>query len=598
MAKQIGRRKLVGLALGTTAAAALAACSAPAAPTAAPAKPTEAPKPAAAEPTKPAAAAPAATAPAAAAPAAAPTTAAAAAAPTTAAGAPTAAAKPADAAKPATSSVPASSGKKGGTFNYAEAGDFNNFNPWNFGAVNFEMYDQVFSRLLWKDGTGKANPDLATEWQLAPDNLSIKLKLRDGIKWHDGKAVTADDFVTMFGYNKDEALAKDPSVTKIRGLMGAIKEVTAPDKSTVQLNFSAPVPYITDILDYWFLIRIDDKSDPQFLKKPPIGTGPFKHVEWTPNQFARYAKNPDYWNKDFPLVDEFVFKRLSQAETLLPNLKSGSLDGILLSSLSDVQPLQADKNFNVDINDNAGSIFNMVVNINKPPFDKKEVRQALSYSLNRVEMAKSAFFGVSKPITSSFYSPASLGYREDLVMAHGFDLQKARKLLDDAGVKTLDLTLVVTPAWPQMKLFGLVWQQDLAKINVNLKLSDVENAKFYEIGGAKDLQGNDLIAWLNGRTTRDPAIFWSTQGNYRGGATNVYGYKNDELEKQVAAGAVETDPEKRKKIYQTLNELAINESHIIPVATNPRIWAYKNTVGGVKVDLNGNLFLDTTSVTK
>jgi peptide/nickel transport system substrate-binding protein len=595
MAKQIGRRKLVGLALGTGTAAALAACSAPA-PTPAPAKPTEAPKPAAAaEPTKPAAAAPTA-APAAAAtsaPAAAATTA-----PAAGAATPAAAAKPAEAAKPAMSAVPPSSGKKGGTFTYAEAGDFNNFNPWNFGAVNFEMYDQVFSRLLWKDGTGKANPDLAESWQLAPDNLSIKLKLRDGIKWHDGKAVTADDFVTMFGYNKDEALAKDPSVTKIRNLMGAVKEVTAPDKSTVQMNFSAPIPYITDILDYWFLIRIDDKADPQFLKKAPIGTGPFKHVEWVPQQFARYQRFADYWNKDFPLADEFVFKRLSQAETLLPNLKSGALDGILLSSLSDVATLQADKNFVVDVNDNAGSIFNMIVNINKAPLDKKEVRQALSYSINRVELAKSAFFGVSKPITSSFYSPASLGYREDLVMAHPFDPQKARKLLDDAGVKTLDLTLVVTPAWPQMKLFGLVWQQDLAKIGVNLKLNDVENAKFYEIGGAKDLQGNDLVVWLNGRTTRDPAIFWSTQGNYRGGASNVYGYKNDDLEKQVAAGATEVDPEKRKKIYQDLNQLAIDQSHMIAIATNPRIWAYKSTVGGAKVDLNGNLFLDTLSVAK
>ena len=126
----------------------------------------------------------------------------------------------------------------------------------------------------------------------------------------------------------------------------------------------------------------------------------------------------------------------------------------------------------------------MQVNINKPPLDKKEVRQALSYSLNRVELVKTAFFGVSKPITTTFYSPASLGYRENLVMAHPFDLDKARKLLDDAGVSNLDLTLVVTPAWPQMKLWGLIWQQDLAKINVNLKLNEVENAKFNEIGAS------------------------------------------------------------------------------------------------------------------
>jgi peptide/nickel transport system substrate-binding protein len=509
-------------------------------------------------------------------------------------------AKPAEVAKPTESTKPAAQAappNTGATFTYAEAGDFNNFNPWNFSAVNFGMYDQVFSRLLWKDGAGNANPDLAESWQLAPDNLSITLKLRDSLKWHDGKEVAAQDFVNMFGYLKDDALAKDLSVMKIKGIMGPVKEVAAPNPSTLQVSFSAPVPYITDIFDYWFLIRIDDKTDPQFVKSLPVGTGPFKMAEWVPQQFARFTRSADYWNKGLPSLGEFLFKRLSQAETLLPNLKSGALDGVLLTSFSDVAPLQADKNYLVDVNDNAGSIFNMMVNTAKPPLDKKEVRQALSYSLNRVDLVKTAFFGVSKPITTTFYSPASLGYREDLVMAHGFDLTRARKLLDDAGVKTMDLTLVVTPAWPQMKLWGLVWQQDLAKINVNLKLNEVENAKFNEIGAAKDFQDNDLVGWLNGRTTRDPAIFWSTQGNYRANQQNPRGFVNEEMEKLVAAGAVETDVEKRKTVYQQLNELAIDQSHVIPVATNPRIFAYKNTIQGVKIDLNGNIFLDSASNT-
>jgi peptide/nickel transport system substrate-binding protein len=237
----------------------------------------------------------------------------------------------------------------------------------------------------------------------------------------------------------------------------------------------------------------------------------------------------------------------------------------------------------------------MMVNTTKAPLDKKEVRQALSYSLNRVDLVKTAFFGVSKPITSTFYSPTSIAYRDDLVMAHPFDLDKAKQLLNGAGVQTLDLSFVVTPAWPQMKLWGLVWQQDLAKINVNLKINEVENAKFYEIGAAKDFEGNDLIGWLNGRTTRDPAIFWSTQGNYRANNMNPRGFANDDLEKLVASGAVETDPDKRKAIYQQLNQLTIDQSHVIAVATNPRIFAYKKAVQGVTVDLNGNLFLNTAT---
>jgi peptide/nickel transport system substrate-binding protein len=521
---------------------------------------------------------------------------------------PTAApAKPAADAKPAATTAPApapaakaeSKPGKGGTLNYAEAGDFNDFNPWTYTAVNNELYNQVFSRLMWKDGTGTSNPDIAESWQMAPDNLSLKLKLRENVKWHDGKDLTAGDFVTMWGYLKDEALAKHVGINKIRGITGPIKDMQAPEKFSLELKFDAPVPFVYDILDWFYAVRIDDKADPSMLKKLPIGTGPFKMTEWVASQYGRFTKNPDYYNRDAPNIDELMFKRLTQAETLVPNLKSGSVDGVLMTSLGDVGPLQADANYQVDVNENAGSIFNIQVNVTKPPFDKKEVRQALSYSLNRVELAQSAFFGVSQPITSPFYSKTSLAYRDDLLMAHQFDLDRARKLLDDAGVKNLDLNIIVTPAWPQMKLFSLVWQADLNKIGLKLKVDEVENAKFYEIDSAKDLQGNDMQAWLNARTTRDPAIFWSTQRNYRGGpTTGTHSYINEELETLITQAANDPDTEKRKATYQKLNEMLLDSSHMIQVATNPRVFAYNKSVQGMRVDLNGNLVMDQVSIAK
>ncbi|MBI3943327.1 MAG: ABC transporter substrate-binding protein [Chloroflexi bacterium] len=517
------------------------------------------------------------------APAAAPTQAPAAAAPTTApAAAPT---------KPPTVAAPAA--KSGGTFNYAEGGDFNNFNPWNFGAVNFEMYNPVFSRLTWKDGDGKINYDLAESMEVAKDGMSARAKLRPNIKWHDGKDFTADDFVNTFNYMHDDVLLKDPSVLKMSGLAKAVKEVKATDKSTIDFTFANPIPYFTDVLDYWYVIRIDTKEDPAFLKKPPVGTGPFKMAEWVPNQYARFPKNDTYFVKDQPYINEYLFKRLEKAETLMPNLQSGGVSGILITSMSDVDPLKKDANYRVDSNTYAGSIFNIIVNLQKPPLDKKEVRQALSYSLNREGMVPTAFFGVSDPIVTAFYSPASLAYRQDLVMPHKFDLDKAAKLLDTAGVKNLELTINTTPNWPQMKLFCLIWQQDLAKIKVKLTVNEVEIAKFYEIGGDAKLLGNDLHPWLNGRTTRDPATFFSTQSNYRGGSLNKYLWKNDELEKLVTSGATELDPEKRKATYQRCNEILVDEEPMISVATNPRIWAFSKNVTGVHWDLNGNMMIDT-----
>jgi len=398
----------------------------------------------------------------------------------------------------------------------------------------------------------------------------------------------------MFAYTKDENLLKNAAIKKHQGYISAIKDVKAPDKSTVVFEFASPVPYVVDLIDYWYAIRIDDPADPDFLKKPPVGTGPLKMTEWQPNQFARFTKFPDFYNKEQPVVDELVFKRLDKAETLIPNLQSGGVDAVLVTSASDVAALKADPNLTVALYD-VGSIFDIQVNCNKPPFDKKEVRQALSYSLNRDEMAKTAFFGISQPITSPFYSPSNLAYREDLNKAQPFDLDKAKKMLEAAGATSLAMTTNVTPRWPQMKLWMLLWQADLAKIGVKLTVNEVEIAKFYDIAADPNMLGADIHPWLNGRALRDPAILWSSQGNFRGNEKNIFGYKNPEMEKLIAEGAVELDAGKRKAIYQKLNEMVVDDAYLIQVATNPFIFAMKKSVQGLTTDLIGNVFLGTAS---
>ncbi|MGH2558415.1 MAG: ABC transporter substrate-binding protein [Thermomicrobiales bacterium] len=482
----------------------------------------------------------------------------------------------------------------GGTLNYAEAGDFQDFNPWSFAATDNSIYNQVYSRLFWKDGEGELHADLAESWETSADGLTFTVTLRPGATWHDGTPVTANDFVTMFGYVQDQAMVDiSGAVQKVQALFVPISAVEAPDDLTVVFRSEQPVPYISDIIDYWFLIRIDSVENTTLTNPLPVATGPFTLDEWQPNQFVRLSKYPAFYGAELPRLDEVMFRRLDRAETLLPNLQSGETDGILVGSLSDVETLGDDDSYWLEINNSAGSIFNIIVNVTKPPLDKQEVRQALSYSLNREAMAQSAFFGVSTPITSPFFSPSSLCYREDLVMAHPFDLEQASSLLTEAGVSDLELTIVVTPAWPQMKLFSLIWQADLDSIGVKLNVSEVESAQFYDVGAVGDLQGNDLLAWLNGRTTRDPAIFWNTQYNYRGGDTNRYLFVNEELEQLVAQGAVETDEAARRESYQRINEIVVESCHMIQVATNPRIWGFNQVVQGVHFDLNGNASFDT-----
>lgn len=506
-------------------------------------------------------------------------------------------AEPTEEEAESTPSEETGSGPAGGTITYAEAGVFNDFNPWTVSAVNMSVYNQVFSRLLWKNGEGEEIPDLAESWEMADDGLSFTVIVRDGAKWHDGADFVAEDYVTMFGYTKDAALLEDPTIQKHAGLISVVKDVVAPDATTIEFQFENPVPYIADILDYWFAIRIDDPADVGFMETLPVGTGPFQMTAAQPQQQVTMTKFADYYKEGFPKLDEVIVRRLEQAATLVPNLQSETVDIIQITSLSDVGPLQEDDNYKVDIVDNAGSYFDILVNLQKPPFDQADVRRALSYSLNRAQMVDSAFFGISQPITSPFYLPASIAYREDLVMAHEFDLDMATQLLEGAGVSDLTMTTNVTPRWPQMKLFMLIWQQDLEKIGVTLTVNEVETAQFYEIGGAGDLLGFEIHPWLNARVGRDPAIFWSTQINYRGDPeVNKAGYENQEMEDLIAEGAVETDKDARTEIYQRLNEIVVEEVPIIQVASDPRVWASSAGTSGVTYDLNGNIQFEGATV--
>jgi len=225
----------------------------------------------------------------------------------------------------------------GGTLNYAEAGDFTTFNPWRMEAANTNMHNQVFDRLIWKDEMGKEQMGLAQSYEMAKDGLSATVKMRENAKWHDGKEIAAQDIVNMFQYIKNDALLNaELGVRKTRDLFVPIKDVKAVDKFSVQFVFNAPLPYFTDILDYFWVLRIDDPADAAFMKKPPVGSGPFKLAEYVPNQYARFVKHADYYIKDRPYLDTFMFRRLDKAETLTPNLQSGAVQGIYISNVADV----------------------------------------------------------------------------------------------------------------------------------------------------------------------------------------------------------------------------------------------------------------------
>ena len=473
---------------------------------------------------------------------------------------------------------------------YGRAGDITDFNPWDISANEQEVYNQVFSRLVWRDFEGNERLDLAESWEQSPDGMTVTIKVREGVKWHDGADFSAEDYVTMFGYLTDPALAEDPNVVEMSGVLSPIVGVEAPDPTTLVITSSVPIPYVVDLLDYWHAIRIDNPEDFGFVETPPVGTGPFRLTSVTPGQRVTFEANEDYYQDGQPRVGGFEINLFGGATNLIQNIQAGGVDGLLIANRAELEAISGDDSFYV-VTIPTGTVTNFYVNVSKPPFDNPQVRQALSYSMNRPAMVTAANFEFERPVATPFYTPSSLAYREDLVLAHNFDLDRARSLLEEAGVAGLTINYPAPSNFPEAEIYGLIWQSDLAQIGVTMNIEAVDQGRWVEFGTAELPDETDVVFWFNGRGNRDPAIFWNTQRNYGGKAETIWGFNSDELMNLVGEAEIEVDPNARQQLYQQTNQFLYDSSHVLNLATRSQTWVWSAAVSDVDVDLIGALAL-------
>jgi len=308
-------------------------------------------------------------------------------------------------------------------------------------------------------------------------------------------------------------------------------------------------------------------------------------TKYVQGQRAEFKAFPGYHVKGQPGVSGFVFDIFANGSDLISDLRSGLVEGILIADYASLNALKNNPSYYTSAAQLG--VWNLMVNCAKPPLDKVAVRQALSWSMDRNTFSTAAFFGAEKPVTSPFYTPAATGYVADLVHAQSFNLAKAKSLLDSANIHDLSFTFPSPTAAPNMQTVAEIWQSDLAKIGVKMKIQTISNALWNTLGAKKDLGGSDVMPWNNARCLLDGSVFWSTQGNYLPGVPT--GYVNPTMTKLIASGVAEVNPARRRRIYQQLNEIVVRDCYCISLVTLSYIWAWSSAVTGVSSDLIGNL---------
>ena len=424
-------------------------------------------------------------------------------------------------------------------------------------------------------------PVLAESMDVSTDARQMTIKLRSGIQFHTGRELTSQDLV--WNFNR----LKDPKVNPTyANLVKPFATFETPDNRTVRVQFDQPNPFVVDALPN--LSIIDPASFEQQGVTKPVGTGPFTFVEYVQGDHLTLRKNPNYWDKGKPYLDELGFRIFTDPQAMMTEFEAGALDLALQPTLSDWVRVQKDGRAQALINQNSGNYMGAAFNTTQPPTDNKFIRQALQFALDRQRVADTIWQGVEKPLTLLWY-PSSPAYDAAKNDTYAFNLDKAHSLLAQATVSNITLDFNYASTLPDFGRVGQIWQADLDKIGVKLTLKPTDPVALTNSMQRQQYNGVAVGTGFYGQL--HGGVVWTSP--YFGPVNNYAGFKDDRYTQLTLAVYSEADPAKRRPVYDAWNEVMLDQTPVTAVVTQlPRAVARTN-VRGTAYSIGGN-YLDVT----
>ncbi|MHB0877817.1 MAG: ABC transporter substrate-binding protein [Anaerolineae bacterium] len=308
--------------------------------------------------------------------------------------------------------------------------------PYTFGLqVGTDVEYLIFDTLLRLNDTGEYEPWLATEVPtvenggISADGLTYTLKLRPGVKWHDGEPLRAADVRFTWQTVIDPAFQASSDIQ-----WKNVADIAAPDDATVVISLKQPDGSFTYHLSGSFILPSHLLEGQDIAKSPyyrsPVGTGPFKFAEWQSGTAIRVVKNPDYWRSGQPYLDAVVYETIPSTEGLLSKLQRQELHLRLSMNNQDQDTARGFEGYTV-AKTPSFSYWNFRFNCEDAILSDARVRRALSHATNKEELAASIMKGQLQPLWTYITEP-HWAHNPD-VIRYEFDVEKAKQLLDEAG---------------------------------------------------------------------------------------------------------------------------------------------------------------------
>ncbi|MDP5217736.1 ABC transporter substrate-binding protein [Ruegeria sp. 2205SS24-7] len=338
-------------------------------------------------------------------------------------------------------------------------------------AIDSVLYTNVFEGLTRFMGDGSIVPGLAESWEISDDGKTYTFKLREGVSFHDGAPMSAEDVK----FSLDRARAED-SANAQKALFDGIAEVTVLDPLTVQVTLANPNGSLLFNLAWGDAVIVSEASIAD-IKTNPVGTGAYKFAEWVQGDRIELTRNDAYWG-DAPALESATFKFISDPTAAFAAVMAEDVDVFdNFPAPENLPQFEADPRFQVLVGSNEGETI-LSTNNKQPPFDDIRVRQAIAHAIDRQAIIDGAMFGYGTPIGSHFapHHPAYV----DLTGNSAFDPEKSKALLAEAGMADGFETTLHLPPPSYARRGGEIVAAQLAEVGITAEIINVEWAQWLE----------------------------------------------------------------------------------------------------------------------
>jgi peptide/nickel transport system substrate-binding protein len=445
----------------------------------------------------------------------------------------------------------------------ADGGPTDTLDP-NAGATSTDWarFTALYDRLIEQAPDGSSVPALAESFESNTDGTLWTVKLRPGVRWHDGKPLTADDVIyTLNRIGGPKSTFDGKSGIDVIDLKGMKKL----DTLTVQLPLKARIADLTTAFTQYYMSIVQDGATAADFKTNPIGTGPFTYVSFNPGQsVSLFKKNPDYWKHGLPYVDQLTIESITDSSTRLNALLGGQVDAISQLDFATAKQQQSAKNINLLIS-SPDNFVPITMAVDTAPFNDVRVRQAMRLIADRpalVESAQLGFGAIGNDLSGKGF-PLYDGALPQRVQ----DIDQAKSLLKQAGQSGLTVTLNTSAVAAGMYESALAFAQQAKTAGVKVNLNNIPASNYFTTNYLKYTFGQSI--W-----TAYPLDQFFVDALVSDAPFNETHWRNAAWSKLFADARGDTNATTRQEKYFELQKTLYDEGGYL-------IWGFEPLIDGV-----------------